>query len=43
LSVTYGIIQKHQGTISVESEVGRGTSFTIELPCVGSMQISDST
>jgi signal transduction histidine kinase len=42
LSVTYGIIQKHQGAISVESEVGKGTSFTIELPCVGSMQIADS-
>jgi signal transduction histidine kinase len=32
LSVTYGIIEKHGGKISVESEVGRGTRFTIELP-----------
>lgn len=32
LSVTYGIIEKHGGKISVDSEVGRGTRFTIELP-----------
>jgi len=36
LSVSYGIIKKHQGTISVESEAGKGASFTIELPCAGS-------
>lgn len=42
LSVTCGIIQKHQGTISVESEVGRGTSFTIEFPCIGSTQLQDN-
>lgn len=39
LSVSYGIIKKHQGTISVESEVGKGTSFTIELPCAGKSQL----
>ena len=32
LSVAYGIIQKHQGTISVESNVGEGTRFSIRLP-----------
>ena len=32
LSVSYGIIQKHYGDIVVESEVGKGTSFTIKLP-----------
>jgi two-component system NtrC family sensor kinase len=42
LSVSYGIIQKHQGTITVESEVGKGTSFTITLPCVGSVKVSTS-
>ena len=34
LSVSYGIIQAHGGTIEVESEVGRGTTFTIRLPVV---------
>jgi signal transduction histidine kinase len=32
LSVSYGIIKNHKGTIRVESTVGVGTTFTIELP-----------
>lgn len=32
LSVSYSIIQKHHGSINVESEVGKGTSFKITLP-----------
>jgi signal transduction histidine kinase len=32
LAVSYGIIKKHQGSILVESEVGKGTIFTIRLP-----------
>lgn len=32
LSVSLGIIQKHRGTIEVQSEVGRGTTFIIRLP-----------
>ena len=32
LAVTQKIISEHSGTIAVESEVGRGTIFTIELP-----------
>jgi len=32
LSLCYEIIQKHSGTIEVESEVGKGTTFTIRLP-----------
>lgn len=32
LSVCYGFIKDHGGTINVESEVGKGTTFTIELP-----------
>ena len=32
LAVTYGIIERHQGTIEVESELGKGTTFTIRLP-----------
>jgi len=33
LSVVYGIIAKHNGTISVESELGKGSTFYIRLPC----------
>ncbi len=32
LSVSYGIIKTHKGNITVESTVGEGTVFTIELP-----------
>jgi signal transduction histidine kinase len=32
LSVSYGIVANHQGKIEVESEVGKGTKFTIYLP-----------
>ncbi len=32
LNITYNIIQKHKGTIEVESEVGKGTTFTIRVP-----------
>ena len=32
LSVAYGIIQEHGGAIQVQSEEGRGTTFTLELP-----------
>ncbi len=32
LSVVYGIVRDHQGTIKVDSVLGQGTSFTIRLP-----------
>jgi two-component system NtrC family sensor kinase len=32
LSVAYGIIQEHGGSIDVRSEVGKGTTFRIEIP-----------
>ncbi len=32
LSVVYGIIQRHGGSIEIESEKGRGTTFSIILP-----------
>jgi two-component system NtrC family sensor kinase len=33
LYISHQIIMKHRGDIRVRSEVGKGTSFTIELPC----------
>lgn len=32
LAVSYGIVQRHAGTIEVKSQTGRGTSFIIQLP-----------
>lgn len=32
MSVVYGIIERHAGTISVESTPGEGTCFTIRIP-----------
>jgi two-component system, NtrC family, sensor kinase len=35
MSITYGIIEKHGGEISVRSKVGQGTEFIILLPIKG--------
>jgi len=32
LSIAYNIVAEHDGELSVESEVGRGTTFTVKLP-----------
>ena len=32
LSVSYGIVQQHGGTLEVESQEGKGATFTITLP-----------
>jgi two-component system NtrC family sensor kinase len=34
LSISYDIIKKHNGEITVESEVGKGTTFTLSIPVV---------
>lgn len=34
LSLVWEIIKKHNGTIKVESELGKGTTFSIKLPLV---------
>jgi signal transduction histidine kinase len=35
LSIVYNIIQKHNGSIEVNSEVGKGTDVIIALPIEG--------
>jgi two-component system NtrC family sensor kinase len=35
LSVAYGIVERHGGTISVESGVGKGTTFSMKFPKTG--------
>jgi two-component system, NtrC family, sensor kinase len=43
LSITYGIIERHGGSIRVESQLGRGTTFTVILPVeLGTMTSPDS-
>ena len=32
LSLSYGIVQKHHGTIDVKTELGQGTTFRVTLP-----------
>lgn len=35
LAVSYGIIKKHGGDVSVASTVGKGTTFTVRMPIYG--------
>ncbi|UCG13293.1 MAG: PAS domain S-box protein [Deltaproteobacteria bacterium] len=39
LSVAYGIVRQHQGELHVQSKVGQGTHFTIQVP-VGARQLA---
>ena len=34
LAISFGIIEKHNGRIEVETEQGTGTTFRIEIPCI---------
>lgn len=34
LSIAYEIVKKHQGEITIQSEVGRGTTFIVKIPIV---------
>jgi signal transduction histidine kinase len=41
LAIAYGIIKMHRGQISVRSQVGKGTTFIINLPI--KLPVADTT
>ena len=42
LAVSFGIIRRHDGSIDVDSEPGRGTTFRISLPAVAAAESRSS-
>ncbi|GAB4334161.1 MAG: hypothetical protein Kow0099_06150 [Candidatus Abyssubacteria bacterium] len=42
LSVCFGIVKKHGGRIMVSSEVNKGSTFSVFLPCAGQRAPADS-
>lgn len=43
LSISFKIIEKHKGHIKVDSEVNRGTTFTITLPIKSEIDMNDES
>lgn len=43
LAISYGIVKGHRGSISVDSEVGRGTTFIVGLPVKSNGSNGDRT
>lgn len=42
LSISYGIVKAHQGRITVESLVGKGTTFLIQLPLLRGQPVAEA-
>ncbi|MBM4040410.1 MAG: histidine kinase [Planctomycetes bacterium] len=42
LAICYGVVKMHSGDITVESHVGKGTTFTITLPIGGTEAAADA-
>ncbi len=43
LAISYGIVTGHNGTITVDSEEGRGTTFIVELPVMANGDDGEET
>jgi len=43
LSISYGIVKKHGGRIEVESQVGKGSTFSVKLPVKRETTTDEST
>jgi two-component system, cell cycle sensor histidine kinase and response regulator CckA len=43
LTTAYGIVKQHQGWIEVSSEAGRGSQFSVFLPCAPMMAVQNSS
>jgi signal transduction histidine kinase/DNA-binding response OmpR family regulator len=41
LAIARSIVEAHKGMITVESEAGKGTTFTVTLPALGELVIDD--
>jgi signal transduction histidine kinase len=39
LSIAYGIVTTHRGTISVQSGLGKGSTFTIRMPVAAEVRL----
>jgi two-component system NtrC family sensor kinase len=42
LAISFGVVKAHHGTISVESELGKGTTFTVRLPVMVTEEVPDN-
>lgn len=42
LAISYGVVKAHNGTIFVESEIGKGTKFIVRLPVKAAEEVPDN-
>jgi signal transduction histidine kinase len=42
LAISYGVVKAHNGTITVESEISKGTKFIVRLPVKAIEEVPDN-